>query len=116
MGLLNIFGRKEASAPQVIEPQLTDAQRSESLRAQLHDIESRMAELNLEMRTFRTFHGLHVDALMQVTQMRSESLSGWKDVELAWRVLVRRRDVLMREFNRLQASGSVFWARSQRGM
>jgi hypothetical protein len=115
MGLLaDIFGRKDvAPAP---EPSLTDAERSASLREQLHDVQTRMGELNIAMRDFRTQHQLRVDGLCQVTGMRSESLSGWKDVELAWRVLVRRRDVLMREFNRLQASGSVFWARSQRGM
>jgi hypothetical protein len=109
MGLLNMF-RKEASAPQV-EPQLTDAERSDSLREQLHDVQKRMAVLNDEMRDFRTLHQLRVDGLMQIVGMKTESLGGWPSVETAWRILVRRRDVLTREFHRINAMGAPYWSK-----
>ena|ERR1700733_11878247 len=114
MGLLNIFGRKETPAPQVIEPQFSDEQRSASLREQLHDVQTRMGVLNDEMRDFRMLHQLRVDGLMQITGMRCDSLTGAKDVETAWRILVRRRDVLTREFHRINAEGSIFWMRDRR--
>jgi hypothetical protein len=113
MGLMEkLFGERPVFTP-AIEPTPTDSERGESLRGQLHAVEEKMAVLNIQMRDFRTRHDLKVDRLMQITGMRSESLTGWKQIETQWRAHLIRRDSLMREFSRAQAMGSIYWMRDR---
>jgi hypothetical protein len=90
-----------ANNSQVAEAPAPERDRREVLMEQFREVETKLADLNLEIAAFRRKHGISTDWFQRIVRLRCETLPGRAAIEAEWRGMIARADRLFPTRNKL---------------